>query len=70
MEAFRTQYAHFTINFLTKTMMDKKNLLTFANEKNLIAYKLQSSDNASILQPNLHIYTIATKKHYKPISIH
>lgn len=56
MEAYRTQYAHFTINFPTKTMMDKKNLLTFANETHLIAYKLQSSDNASILQPNIHIY--------------
>lgn len=56
MEAYRTQYAHFTINFPTKTMMDKKNLLTFANETHLIAYKLQSSDSASILQPNIHIY--------------
>ena len=56
MEAYKTQYAHFTINFPTKTMMDKKNLLTFANETHLIAYKLQSSDNASILQPNIHTY--------------
>lgn len=56
MEAYRIQYAHFTINFPTKTMMDKKNLLTFANETHLIAYKLQSSVNASILQPNIHIY--------------
>ena len=56
MEAYRTQYAHFTINFPTKTMMDKKNLLTFANETHLIVYKLQSSVNASILQPNIHIY--------------
>ena len=63
MEAYRTQYAHFTINFPTKTMMDKKNLLTFANETHLIAYKLQSSDNASMLQPNIHIYIFAEVAH-------
>lgn len=57
MEAYRTQYAHFTINFPTKTMMDKKSLLTFANETHLIVYKCNLRTMQAYYNPTyIYIY--------------